>query len=123
MSFISFHFISFHSFFYVSSQIQNYALVVLLSSSFFILHSSVHTVSVPKDTPWVDIEGTTMEEFMDGQGIMNSETSNLLNVPNEFTRRGGYDRYFYIGEDGRLNDYLPTSIKVGLLLWNSTIIP
>jgi hypothetical protein len=118
MSFISFHFISFH---FISFHFISFHFVLLLciishsklcfgcSSFFFILHSSVHTVSVPKDTPWVDIEGTTMEEFMDGQGIMNSETSNLLNVPNEFTRRGGYDRYFYIGEDGRLNDYLPTS--------------
>ena len=64
---------------------------------------------VPKDQPWVEIEGTTLEEFMDGQGILNDETSNLLNIPSEFERRGGSDRYLYIGEDGRKNDYLPTS--------------
>ena len=47
---------------------------------------------------------------MDGQGIMNDQTSNLLHVPNEFTQFGGYDWCFYIGEDGGLNDHLlPTT--------------
>jgi hypothetical protein len=75
----------------------------------FCFSSSVHSDTVPKDQPWVDIEGTSIEEFMDGQGIMNDQTSNLLNIPSEFERRGGYDQYFYMGEDVRKNDYLPTS--------------
>jgi len=69
---------------------------------------SVSTDTVEKDTPWL-LEGIDLDEFFAGKGFLNDEYGNLMNIESEFTRRGGYDRYFYIGEDPRLNDYFPTT--------------
>merc|ERR1712019_132121 len=41
-------------------------------------------------------------------GYLNNEVGNLQQKTSEFERRGGYDRYHYIGEDPTKNDYLPT---------------
>jgi len=68
---------------------------------------STSSDNVEKDTPWLD--GIDLDLFFDGQGALNNEYGNLQNIESEFMRRGGYDRYFYIGPDTRLNDYLPTS--------------
>ena len=39
---------------------------------------------------------------------MNTDVGNFMQTTAEFERRGGYDRWAYIGEDPTLNDYLPT---------------
>jgi len=59
---------------------------------------------------WNRIEdaGVNLEEHFNGQGFLNMDYGNLQQTESEFERRGGYDKYFYIGEDPRLNDYLPT---------------
>mmetsp|Transcript_35596 Transcript_35596/g.40450 ORF Transcript_35596/g.40450 Transcript_35596/m.40450 type:complete len:518 (-) Transcript_35596:105-1658(-) len=69
--------------------------------------ASVASESVEKDTPW--LEGIDLDEFYEGQGVLNKEYGNFHNTESEFIRRGGYDRYQYIGPDPRLNDYFPTT--------------
>jgi len=69
--------------------------------------ASVASESVEKDTPW--LEGIDLDEFYEGQGVLNKEYGNFHNTESEFIRRGGYDRYHYIGPDPRQNDYFPTS--------------
>jgi len=68
---------------------------------------STSSDSVEKDVAW--LEGINLEEFYEGQGVLNKEHGNLMNIESEFMRRGGYDRYQYIGPDPRKNDYFPTS--------------
>jgi len=60
---------------------------------------------------WGSIEGAAidMEEYIAGTGFLNDETGNLQQKESEFTRRGGYDRFHYVGTDPRLNDYMPTT--------------
>jgi len=64
---------------------------------------------VPTAT-WDGIEdaGINLEEFFNGEGFMNTDTGNFQQSTEEFERRGGYDRWAYIGDDPTLNDYLPT---------------
>lgn len=50
-----------------------------------------------------------LDEFFDGQGFLNGETGNLQLEENDFLRRGGSEKFIYIGNDPRLNDYLSTS--------------
>lgn len=60
---------------------------------------------------WSRIEEAdiNLEEFFQGGTYLNNEVGNLQQKTSEFERRGGYDRYHYIGEDPTMNDYLPTS--------------
>jgi len=62
---------------------------------------------------WTPIEDAdvNLEEFFTGNGFLNDEVGNLQQQESEFLRRGGYDRYAYIGTDPTKNDYLPTSQK------------
>jgi len=72
---------------------------------------SVATDEIEKDASWSLLEeaGVDMSEYFEGGTFLNDEVGNLQQKTSEFERRGGYDRYFYIGEDPRLNDYLPTT--------------
>jgi len=69
--------------------------------------ASTSSDNVEKDTAW--LEGINLDEFMEGEGVLNNELGNFQNIESEFIRRGGYDRYQYIGTDPRKNDYFPTS--------------
>merc|ERR1712232_1196908 len=69
------------------------------------------TENVEKDAAWnrINDAGVDLEQYFAGGTFLNDEYGNLQQHEYEFERRGGYDRYFYIGEDPRLNDYFPTS--------------
>ena len=82
-----------------------YGLEDLCSSAL----GSTSSTDVEKDATW--LKGINLDEFMEGQGVLNKEIGNFQNIPSEFMRRGGYDRYSYIGDDPRKNDYFPTSEK------------
>lgn len=62
---------------------------------------------------WSRIEeaDVDLEEFFQGGTYLNNDIGNLQQKTSEFERRGGYDRYHYIGEDPMKNDYLPTKQK------------
>merc|ERR1712194_230206 len=49
-----------------------------------------------------------LEDYFNGDGFLNNDYGNLQQQESEFERRGGYDRYHYIGTDPTKNDYLPT---------------
>jgi len=50
-----------------------------------------------------------LEEYFLGAGPLNNETGNFQQDPKQFQKKGGYDKFLYIGEDPRLNDHYPTS--------------
>jgi len=50
-----------------------------------------------------------LEEYFIGAGPLNDETGNFQQDPKDFEKRGGYDKFLYIGDDARLNDHYPTS--------------
>jgi hypothetical protein len=59
---------------------------------------------------WERIEDANvdMEEYFNGQGFLNNDYGNLQQKVSEFERRGGYERFLYVGTDVAKNDYLPT---------------
>jgi len=67
--------------------------------------------NVEQDASWDRIKDANvdLEEYFQGGTFLNEEYGNLYQKESEFLRRGGYDHYFYIGEDPRLNDYFPTT--------------
>jgi len=67
--------------------------------------------NIEKDASWALIEdaGVDMSEYFEGGTFLNDEYGNFQQKTSEFERRGGAERYFYVGEDPRLNDYLPTT--------------
>jgi len=73
--------------------------------------ATVTVENIEKDASWETMEnaGVDMSEYLEGGTFLNDEYGNLQQKTKEFERRGGYDRYFYIGEDPRLNDYIPTT--------------
>jgi len=60
---------------------------------------------------WTTLEDKQidLEEFWEGQGFLNDETGNFQQEENDFTKRGGYEKFIYIGDDSRQNDYLSTT--------------
>jgi len=50
-----------------------------------------------------------LEEFFEGGGFLNEETGNFQQEANDFIKRGGYEKFIYIGDDPRKNDYLSTT--------------
>jgi len=46
---------------------------------------------------------------MNGDGFLNKESGNLWQKEEDFIKRGGYNRFAYIGEDPRKNDYIRTT--------------
>lgn len=50
-----------------------------------------------------------LEKFFEGDGFLNIETGNFQQDENDFIKRGGYERFLYVGEDPRLNDHYPTT--------------
>jgi len=50
-----------------------------------------------------------LNEFFEGDGFLNDEVGNFQQKESEFIKRGGYERFNYIGEDSRENDHYPTS--------------
>jgi len=50
-----------------------------------------------------------LDEFFRGKGFLNDETGNFQQYESTFFKRGGYDKFFYIGEDTRQNDYMRTT--------------
>ena len=50
-----------------------------------------------------------VEEYFQGGTVLNNELGNLYQKTSEFERHGGSDRYYYVGEDPRKNDYFPTT--------------
>jgi len=69
--------------------------------------------SMSKKNSWEFLESSphaiNLEEFFDGQGYLNDETGNFHQDPNDFLKKGGYDKFNYIGDDVRLNDHYRTS--------------
>lgn len=63
-----------------------------------------------------------LNEFFTGDGFLNEETGNFQQEENDFIKRGGYEKFIYIGDDPRKNDYLSTteeSYKAGLEILNT----
>lgn len=58
-----------------------------------------------KDSP----SNINLEEFFEGKGFLNLETGNFQQDENSFIKRGGTDRFLYVGEDPRKNDHYPTT--------------
>lgn len=61
---------------------------------------------------WGQLEsdgGVDLEKFFDGAGFLNDETGNFQQEENDFLKRGGYDKFIYIGDDPRLNDHYKTT--------------
>jgi hypothetical protein len=60
---------------------------------------------------WSALEdkGIDLEEYFEGGGFLNEETGNFQQEENDFNKRGGYEKFIYIGDDPRENDYLSTS--------------
>jgi len=50
-----------------------------------------------------------LEDFFDGTGFLNTETGNFQQDESRFIKRGGYERFLYVGDDPRENDHYPTS--------------
>jgi hypothetical protein len=50
-----------------------------------------------------------LQEFFEGKGYLNKETGNFQNDVNDFLKRGGHERFNYIGDDPRENDHYRTS--------------
>merc|ERR1711907_839204 len=50
-----------------------------------------------------------LDEFFEGTGFLNDETGNFQQEENDFIKRGGKEKFIYIGDDPRLNDYLSTT--------------
>lgn len=59
-----------------------------------------------EDEPHGNID---LDEFFEGGGFLNEETGNFQQEENDFLKRGGYERYNYIGDDPRLNDHYRTT--------------
>merc|ERR1712176_1237373 len=83
------------------------ALEALCASAF----ETLATETIKKDSPWTRFQDANIDlgEYFEGGTVLNDELGNLYQNPSEFERRGGYDWYYYIGEDPRLNDYFPTT--------------
>jgi len=56
-----------------------------------------------------DDGGIDLEEYFEGGGFLNEETGNFQQEANDFIKRGGYEKFIYIGDDPRKNDYLSTT--------------
>lgn len=50
-----------------------------------------------------------LPEFFEGNGKLNLETGNFLQKASDFEKRGGSEKFLYIGDDPRLNDHYPTT--------------
>lgn len=50
-----------------------------------------------------------LEEFFEGKGYLNKETGNFQQDANDFVKRGGHERFNYVGDDPRENDHYSTS--------------
>jgi hypothetical protein len=50
-----------------------------------------------------------LDKFFNGEGFLNDETGNFQQEANDFIKRGGKEKFIYIGDDPRLNDYLSTT--------------
>jgi len=65
-----------------------------------------------KDT-WAFLEdephAIELDTFFEGGTFLNDETGNFRQDPDTFERKGGSNKFNYIGEDVRLNDHYPTS--------------
>eukprot|EP00536_Pseudo-nitzschia_multiseries_P010354 jgi/Psemu1/289055/fgenesh1_pg.311_\ len=48
-------------------------------------------------------------DFYEGNGHLNLETGNFQQKTSDFEKRGGHERFLYIGEDPRFNDHYPTT--------------
>jgi hypothetical protein len=73
------------------------------------LHDAVDATDV---NTWGSLEGDgsiDLGEFFEGTGFLNDETGNFQQEENDFLKRGGYEKFVYIGDDPRLNDYLSTT--------------
>jgi len=76
------------------------------------LEDAIDAANAKKHT-WENLQDAPasidMEVFFDGQGFLNDETGNFQQEEKTFIKKGGYERFNYIGEDPRLNDHYPTS--------------
>jgi len=60
----------------------------------------------------LESEGSiNLEEFFNGTGFLNDETGNFQQEESDFLKRGGYEKFIYIGDNPRLNDHYPTTEK------------
>jgi len=69
-----------------------------------------NAADAPTDS-WSSLEGASvnLEEYFEGGTFLNDETGNFQQDVDDFERHGGYDRFGYVGEDTRLNDYMRTT--------------
>merc|ERR1712072_647842 len=73
------------------------------------LHDAVDATDI---NDWGALEGEgaiDLDEFFEGTGFLNDETGNFQQEENDFLKRGGYEKFVYIGNDPRLNDCLSTT--------------
>merc|ERR1712188_172326 len=69
-----------------------------------------NAADAPTDS-WSSLEGASidLEEYFEGGTFLNDETGNFQQDVDDLERHGGYDRFGYVGEDTRLNDYMRTT--------------
>jgi hypothetical protein len=73
--------------------------------------------SLSENGSWGSL-GVGMDEYMDGQGLLNLETGNFQQKVASFAK-GGSERFIYRDDDPRLNDHYPTteeSYEAGLAI-------
>jgi len=73
------------------------------------LADTSHEVLGSSDWGIVEDADVDLEEFFSGHGFLNEETGNFQQDEAEFEKRGGYDKFIYIGEDPRYNDHYKTT--------------
>ena len=66
---------------------------------------------VKHNVNWNPIKNAEVDlyDYFEGGTFLNTELGNLQQSSYEMSRHGGDDRYYYTGEDPRLNDYFPTT--------------
>jgi len=69
-------------------------------------------IAVSNSGNWETLQGEGMidfDDYFEGYGFLNNETGNFQQEEGDFIKRGGYNRFNYIGPDPRRNDHYSTS--------------
>jgi len=70
------------------------------------------SIAVSSSGDWEKLEGegaVDLDDYFEGYGFLNNETGNFQQKEGDFIKKGGYDRFNYVGSDPRQNDHYRTS--------------
>jgi hypothetical protein len=70
------------------------------------------SIALSNSGNWGSLEGEgsiELDDYFEGHGFLNNETGNLQQDEKDFIKKGGYDRFNYVGSDPRQNDHYRTS--------------